>query len=107
RLSGYEIQPDGGITYGGRRSRRNERRLEDAIHAAVGLHTDDGRRVINVPHAELLIRIVTHSESMPTLTDIAKEIGDYYSGSKQRPPYAMGWLHTVLGRLARHYQLVR
>lgn len=107
RLSGYEIQPDGEILYGGRRSRSNERRLEDAIYAAVGLHTDDGRRVVNISHAELLIRIVTHSENMPTLTEIAKMLGDYYSGAKQMPPFAMGWLQTILGRLARHYQLVR
>jgi hypothetical protein len=108
RLTGYRIEPDGTIRYaGGKRSMQNMRRLEDALFAAVGCHDEDGRRVINIQHAELLLRIVTWTERLPNLTQIAKELSDFYHGQKQLPPFAMGWLYTVLGRLAQHYGMMK
>jgi hypothetical protein len=116
RLTGYEVQPDGTLRYpGGRKSRANERRLEDAIFAAVGVYTDglrdkNGRieRVVNVQHYKILERAILNSEEMPTLTGFTLELTDYYGAkSKQAPPYALGVLRTLLGRLARHYGLVK
>lgn len=108
RLTGYRIEPDGAIRYaGGKRSMANMRRLEDALFAACGVHDEDGRRIINAEHAELLIRIVTWTERMPNLTEIAKKLSDFYHGQKQLPPFAMGWLFTVLGRLAQHYGMMK
>lgn len=109
RHTGYEVAEDGRVTYpGGRRSRANERKAEDAIFAAVGLHDDEGRRLVNVKHADLLIRIVTHTENMPTLTSTTLELTGYYGAkSKQAPPYALGVIQTWLGRLAQHYRLVK
>jgi hypothetical protein len=107
RLTGFEVDPDGALRYaGGRRSRANERKLEDAIFAAVGLHNDEGARMVNVQHADILIRVVTHTESMPTLTGITLELTSYYGAkSKQTPPYALGAVQVWLGRLALHYRL--
>lgn len=109
RLTGYEVQPDGTLRYpGGRKSRANERRLEDAIFAVVGLHSEDGKRVVNVAHYKILERAILNSEEMPTLTGFTLELTDYYGAkSKQAPPYALGVLRTLLGRLARHYGLVK
>lgn len=109
RLTGYEVRPDGEVRYaGGRRSRSNERKLEDAIFAAVGLHTDEGKRAVNAKHAEILMRIVLSSESMPTLTGLTLELTDHYGAkSKQAPPFSLGTLSVWLDRLARHYCLVK
>jgi hypothetical protein len=111
RLTGYEVLPDGTLSYpGGRKSRANERRLEDAIFAAVGLHMDGDhqhRRVVNVQHYRILERAILDSEGMPTLTELTLELtGHYGAKSKQAPPYSLGVLQTILGRLARHYGLV-
>jgi hypothetical protein len=108
RLTGYEVRPDGEVRYaGGRRSRSNERKLEDAIFAAVGLHTaEEGKRVVNSRHAEILMRVVIESEKMPTLKNLTQELTDYYGkDSKQGPPYSVGVLDVWLGRLALHYGL--
>jgi hypothetical protein len=110
RLTGYEVRPDGEVRYaGGRRSRSNERKLEDAIFAAVGLHTaEEGKRVVNSRHAEILMRVVIESEKMPTLKNLTQELTDYYGkDSKQGPPYSVGVLDVWLGRLAQHYGLVK
>ena len=109
RLTGFEISPSGEISQpGGRKSRRNARALEDAIWAAVGLYDEDGEKRINIKHADILIRVVTHTESMPTLTGITLELTDYYGAkSKQTPPFALGVVSTWLGRLALHYKLAK
>ena len=109
RLTGFEISPSGEISQpGGRKSRRNERALEDAFFAAIGVHDDDGQRRINRKHADILMRVVTHTENMPTLTGITLELTDYYGAkSKQTPPFALGVVSTWLGRLALHYKLAK
>lgn len=112
RHTGWKIQPDGEILRpgdpgnpGGRPSRSNERRLEDAIFAACGLHDTELKRRVNVKHAELLIRIVTYTETMPTLKAITQGLTDRYGPkSKQGPPYAFGIVETLLGRLALHFK---
>jgi hypothetical protein len=106
RHTGYEVQPDGTITYKGRRSRSNMRELEDALFAACGVHDTDGRRIVNLKHVNMLMRIVTESERIPTQKELTLALTDYYGEkSKQTPPYSLGWLDTILGRLAQHYAL--
>lgn len=104
RLTGFQIGPDGSLLVAGRRkSRTNERHLEDAIFAVAGLHDNEGNKLWDKQQAELLLRIVTHSETMPTLTAITLELTSYYGAkSKQAPPYALGVIVTLLGRAAQH-----
>jgi hypothetical protein len=82
--------------------------LEDAIFAAVGVLDDTHKRRVNIKHAEILMRIVIDAENVPTLTATTLQLTDYYGAkSKQTPPFALGWLDTVLGRLAVHYGLAK
>jgi hypothetical protein len=124
RITGFEVQYDGTIKYqGGRRNQANLRELEDALFAAIGLHDTDHRRVANVQHADILMRVVMESESMPTLLKLGCELTPWhrikegkdkgktkpYYGpqSKQTPPFAMGNISVWLGRLAQHFRLVK
>ena len=105
RYTGFQVQPDGRLVYpGGRLNRRNHRELEDAIFAAVGVSDRFEARWVNVQHANMLIRIVTHTESMPTLTEVSRELSGYYTGAKQMPPFALGVISTWLGRLVLHFK---
>lgn len=102
--TGYRIVQDGKILEPGHpdnkgrpRSRSNEWSLLDALEAAVG----KGNR----KHAEILMRVVTQTESMPTLTQIALELTDYYGAkSKQTPAFANGVISTWLTRLHLHFK---
>lgn len=109
RHTGFEIQPDGEIRRpGGKRSLSNERRLEEAFLAAVGLYDEEGRKVINVKHAEILMRVVLDSENMPTLKGLTQELTSYYGKeSKQGPPYSVGVITVWLSRLAQFYRLAK
>lgn len=124
RHTGFEVQPDGTIRYaGGRRSRSNLRELEDALFAAVGLHDIEHKRVANLKHVDILMRVCTESENMPTLAALGSEITHwvrirsgkdkgkmepfYGAKSKQTPPFANGHIQVWLGRLAAHYGMVR
>ena len=109
RHTGYDVQQDGTIRWaGGKRSMRNLRSLEDAIFAAVGLHDEEGRRVVNIKHAEILMRVVLESENLPTLKDLTQELTSYYGKeAKQGPPYSVGVIDTWLGRLSQHYRLAK
>lgn len=109
RLTGAEIQPDGEVLFpGGRKHRRNERALEDALFAACGVLDQDQRRRINPKHAKILMRIVCETESMPTLTALTLELTDYYGAkSKQAPPFALGVITTWLDRLVLHFKETR
>ena len=103
RLTGFKIRDDGTIETGKRKGRGNARHLEDAIFAVCGLHDNEGNKVFNPQEAELLLRIVVHSEAMPTLKGITLEFTSHYGAkSKQAPPYALGRIHALLGRLAKH-----
>lgn len=100
--TGYRIVQDGKIlepgdpnNRGGRKSRTNEWALLDALEAAVGKN--------NRRDADILIRVVTHTESMPTLTGLTLELTSYYGAkSKQAPPYALGVISAWLTRLHLH-----
>lgn len=96
--TGFQIGPQGAVSYpGGRKSRSNEWTLLEALEAAVGRN--------NRPHAEILIRVVTQTEAMPTLTQLTLELTDYYGAkSKQTPPYALGVISTWLYRLHLHFK---
>lgn len=124
RLTGFEVGHDGTVSYAGdKRSRSNLRELEDALFAACGLHDNGHRRVANVQHVEILMRIVLESESMPTLMKLGCELTPwvmikegkdkgkmepfYGPKSKQTPPFASGHINVWLGRLAQHYGLVK
>ena len=109
RHTGFEIQPDGELLYaGGRKSRRNERALEDALVAACGVYDRDSRRRINMKHADILMRAVCDTEAMPTLTGLTLELTTYYGAkSKQAPPFALGMLSGWLGRLVLHFKETR
>ena len=112
RLTGFAISLDGRVSQpGGKKSRTNERELDDAIFAAVGVFDQEGRRRINPKHADILLHLICDTEDMPTLTDITARLTDYYgSKSKQTPPFALGVVSTWCvsrGRLALHYRLAK
>jgi len=125
RHTGFEIQPDGTVKYkkDERRSRANLRELEDALFAACGLHDADHKRVANLKHVDILMRICIESEDMPTLKVLGCELTHWvrikegknkgkmepYYGekSKQTPSYGNGHIHVWLGRLALHYRLAK
>ena len=109
RLTGFAISLDGRVLQpGGKKSGTNERELDDAIFAAVGVFDQEGRRRINPKHADILLHLICDTEDMPTLTDITARLTDYYgSKSKQTPPFALGVVSTWLGRLALHYRLAK
>lgn len=105
RYTGFAVGPEGHVSYAGkRRSRANERNLEDALFAAVGVTDQSNVRKVNIQHAEILIRIVCDTEAMPSLTEVSKELTGYYTGAKQMPPFALGTITTWLGRLALHFR---
>jgi hypothetical protein len=85
RLTEFEISPSGEISQpGGRgKSRRNERTLEDAILAAVGVQRASAESTSSM-RISILIRVVTHTESMPTLTGITLEHSRHASQSPRR-----------------------
>src|SRR5262245_38927103 len=61
RLTGFQIAPDGSVSYpGGKKSGANRRALDDALFAAVGVHDEDGQRRVNSKHAQILMRAVLH-----------------------------------------------
>lgn len=95
--NGKVLEPGHEDNKGGPKSRSNEWAVLDAVEAAVG----KGNR----KHAEILIRVVTQTESMPTQTQITLELTDYYGAkSKQTPPYALGVIATWLTRLHLHFR---
>lgn len=96
--TGYQIDATGGVAYkGGYKSRSNEWTLLDALEAAVGKN--------NRRDADILVRVVTQTESMPTLTQLTLELTDYYGAkSKQTPPYALGMISAWLTRLHLHFK---
>jgi len=106
RLTGYRIRDDGEIDFDKRKrraSRANERFLEDAVLAACGCHDQEGNKRVDPQLAEMLMRVVLDSESMPTLKALTLERTAYYGAkSKQAPPFSMGMMHTLLGLLALH-----
>jgi hypothetical protein len=106
RLTGFRVDDRGHVAYaGGRQSGRNRRELEDAMFAACGVHDQEGEKRWDIQAAEILMRVVIDSEAMPTLKAIALERTAYYGAkSKQTPPFATGFLHTLLGRLAKHFR---
>lgn len=109
RLTGFDVRQDGTVSYpGGRRNRSNLRELEDALFAACGLHDIEHKRVANIKHVNILMRVVLESENMPTLTGLTLELTTRYGAkSKQAPPFALGNVCVWLGRLAMHYGLFK
>jgi hypothetical protein len=110
RLTGFRVHDDGTVTIDNRkrRSRANERHLEDALFAACGCHDSDGEKRTDRQAIDILVRVVMDSEKLPTLTSITLERTSYYGAkSKQTPPFAMGFLHTLLGRLAKHFRYMK
>jgi hypothetical protein len=109
--TGFRIQNDGSVTFkaGKRRGRTNERHLEDALFAALGLHDQEGNKV----HATeleiaLLIGAVDQADPPLTLTGITLALSRRYKEtSKQAPPWGMGFLDVTLGRLAKHFGYMR
>jgi hypothetical protein len=93
------------------------------LFAACGLFDADHRRVANVKHVEILMRICLESENMPTLIKLGCELTPWvmikdgkdkgkmepYYGpkSKQTAPFAGGHIYVWLGRLAQHMGLVK
>jgi hypothetical protein len=78
RLTEFEISPSGEIS-----QRRNEQTLEDAILAAVGVQRASAESTSSM-RISILIRVVTHTESMPTLTGITLEHSQHASQSPRR-----------------------
>jgi hypothetical protein len=120
RLTGFEIQPDGSVLKpGGKRSRSNLRDLEDALFAACGMHDIEHKRIADLKHVNILMRVCIESEDMPTLQGLGCELTHlvrgkdgkmepYYGAkSKQTPPFAGGHIYVWLGRLAQHYRMAK
>lgn len=109
RLTGFDVEHDGTIRYaGGRRSRQNLRELEDALFSACGLVNADHKRVADLQHLDILMRVCLESEKMPTLTNLTLELTDHYGAkSKQAPPFSLGKICVWLRRLSMHYLLAR
>lgn len=120
RLTGFDVSQDGTVTYaGGRRNKANLRELEDALFAAVGLHDVEHKRIADLKHVDILMRVCVDSEKMPTREALAMELTPwvtdkktgkpkpYYSGEKQLPPFAVGHIRVWLGRLAQYYRLAK
>jgi hypothetical protein len=124
RLTGFEVDHDGTVSYkGDRRNRANLRELEDALFAACGLHDTRHNRVADTKHVEILMRVVLESENMPTLLKLGCELTPwvmikdgkdkgkmepfYGDKSKQTPPFANGHISVWLGRLALHLGMTK
>jgi hypothetical protein len=109
RLTGYSIDFNGRFSWvGGRKPLAGERRLEDAIFAAIGVYDDAGERHINPHHAGILMRACVDTDEMPSLGGITRELTDFYRDySKRSPAYALGVVSVWLTRLALHFRLVK
>jgi len=109
RLTGWVIDFDGRASFaGGRKPDSNLIRLRDALIAACGVYDELGERRVNKKHAEILLRIVSQTEAMPTLAGITRELTDFYGANSRRvPAYALGMVVGWLGRLALHFRLVK
>src|SRR5262245_33394299 len=85
RLTGFRVDYEGRVYWrGGRQANEEQRKLEDALFAACGLHDEAGGRRVNAQQAGLLIRIVLETEPRPTLTEVAQQLGSHYPAQSQR-----------------------
>jgi hypothetical protein len=109
RLTGFSIDFDGAFSWiGGRKPLGPERRLEDAIFAALGVYDEAGDRHINAHEAQILISACLDTEDMPSLSGITKQLTSFYRDtSKRSAGYALGVISVWLTRLARHFRLVK
>jgi len=109
RLTGYEVDYEGRVHWvGGRKSLSGERKLEDALFAAVGLYTDAGERNVNIKEAHILIRACVDTEDMPTLAAITRELSNLYpANAKGANAFALGHITVWLSRLSRHLRMVK
>jgi len=107
RLTGFRIDYAGHVYWpGGRAWNENQRRLEDAVFAAVGVTDYTGRRRVNERDANILLQVITFTEHMPTLAAIAPKLTGFYGAkSKHAPAFSLGVISTWLGRLALHFGL--
>lgn len=109
RLTGYYIDYEGRVFWaGGRQSLSGERKLEDALFAAVGLYTDAGERSVNIKEARILIRTCVDTEDMPTLAAITRELSNLYpANAKGANAFALGHITVWLSRLSRHLRMIK
>jgi len=107
RYTGRKIEPDGRITGDPRRpNRTRERLLEDARFAAFGVHDQEGDKCWVPVLRVVLFRTCCDAENPPTQLELTLLLTRYYkASSKQAPPYALGVVDTLLGRLALHFGL--
>lgn len=108
RLTGWKINPDGTLEYGKRRSGQNRRALADAMFAICGVVDSEGDKRFDEKLFGVLYRTIMETERPPTLTGLTLELTTHYGAkSKQAPPFALGVLHTLLGRAARHLRHIK
>jgi len=109
RLTGCWITYDGKFSWvGHRRLSDAERQLDAALFAAVGCYDCAGQRRLNARDGNLLLRVVTHTEDMPTLAGIARQLTKFYKAdSKHAPAYGLSFIATLLSRLAMHFGLAK
>jgi hypothetical protein len=104
RYTGFKVELDGTISQGRRRSRANERFLEDAVFALVGLHDQEGTKKFNPELFQVMYAACCESETPLTQKAITLRLTRYYGEqSKQTPAYAVGVVDTLLGRLELHF----
>lgn len=111
RLTGYEVKPNGKVSYDPRHKKTNRsatRDFADAMWAMCGVHDLQGNKVFDNKAFGIMLRVVAERESPPNLKQLSQEISNYYGEkSKQAPPSAMGYIWAHLGRLAAHLNAIK
>jgi hypothetical protein len=113
RITGVEVHSNGTYSRGPSRDNKSDRwRYEDALFAMVGVHDDEGKRSLDLEAANIMIRVCTDSEYMPTQTEIGRMRAPYIKDEGKKPSKqitAIGgsFAKENLKRLARHFRMVK
>ncbi len=113
RITGIEVLQGGAVTRGPSRDNKSDRwRYEDAIFAMVGVHDEDGNRLIDEAAQKIMVRACTDSEYMPTQTEIGRIRAPYIKDegkkpSKQVTAVGASFVQHCLARLAAHLKMAK
>lgn len=88
------------------RNRTDLHRLADLMFAMVGLHDEQGRKLLDSVMGVLLLRSVLETSGHVTLTEIGAKTSTY-GGEKQAPAAGGALLQHLLGRGAAHLGFIK